>query len=216
MNYTTKKEPVILSNDERDRLLKIVSKRYAMGIRNRLILNFMVYCGLRVSEITNLKPRDISITDLEIKIKNGKGGKDRTIDIPEALIDLIKQWKDKRPKTSDYFFCNIRTRKGLDITVRKDGQARTFNSTSKKGDKISVRYIQAMIKRYALKAGIDKDITPHTLRHTYATNCVRDNIPLPIIQEWLGHSYLSTTQIYTHLAGKDRKEAIKKVTTGTV
>ncbi len=104
----------------------------------------MLHCGLRLSEITDLKPGSINLTKGKLRVESGKGNKDRDLAIPEYLIDLLNSWRKIRPK-GNYFFPTL------------------------KGNKLSPRYIQQMVKRYSQKAGIAKNISTHTLRHTYAT-----------------------------------------------
>jgi len=134
------KLPVTLEPEEVQNLLKKPSKRYPTGLRNKTIMLLMLHCGLRLSEIVNLKPGNLNLTKGKLRIESGKGKKDRDLAIPDYLTDLLDTWRNIRPK-SNYFFSTL------------------------KGKKLSGRYIQFMVKRYAKKAGIDKDVTPHTLRH---------------------------------------------------
>jgi len=134
------KLPIILEPEEAQKLLRQPNKRYPTGLINRAIMSLMLHCGLRLSEITNLKPGNINLSKGKLRVESGKGNKDRDLAIPEYLIDLLNTWRKKRPK-SNYFFPTL------------------------KGKKISGRYIQQMVKRYSQKAGIAKNITPHTLRH---------------------------------------------------
>ena len=134
------KLPVILEPEEAQNLLKQPSKRYPTGLRNKTIMSLMLHCGLRLSEVTNLRPGNINLTKGKLRVESGKGKKDRDLAIPDYLTDLLDTWRSIRPK-SNYFFSTL------------------------KGRKLSDRYIQQMVKRYALKAGIEKKISPHTLRH---------------------------------------------------
>jgi integrase/recombinase XerD len=137
------KLPVILEPEEAQNLLRQPNKRYPTGLRNKTIMSLMLHCGLRLSEITNLKPGNINLSKGKLRVESGKGNKDRNLAIPEYLIDLLNTWRKRRPK-SNYFFPTL------------------------KGKKILNRYIQQMVKRYSQKAGITKNISPRTLRHTYA------------------------------------------------
>ena len=139
--------------------------------------------GLRVSEVVNLRCRDISFSNLNIRVVDGKYNRDRDIPIPPFMLEILDRWNEIRPK-SEWFFCTL------------------------KGGKLKVRYIQAMVERYSKKAGIDKRVSPHTLRHTFATDFYRQTLKLEELRKLLGHADLSTTQIYVNLAGVDIKNAM--------
>jgi len=195
MNTRRKKLPVVLEPEEAQSLLSIPNKRYITGIRNKAILALMLNLGLRVSEAVNLKPGDLNLTNRKLRVVNGKGGVDRDLIIPEYTAEILKEWKKAKPKNSRYFFTTI-----------KDKSEGKFASS--KGSQLSVRYIQFMVKRYAKKAGIDKNVTPHTLRHTFATDFIRQGQNVMKLKKILGHSDISTTQIYVTLANKDIEEAM--------
>ena len=195
MIYRRKKIPVILEPEEAQSLLSVPNKRYITGLRNKAVMSLMLNMGLRVSEVSNLKPGDINLTKRKLRIVNGKGGVDRDLVIPEALIDLLKEWKKRKPQNSEYFFTTIKERKNGSFA-------------SKKGKKLSVRYIQEAVKRYSRKAGIDKDITPHTLRHTFGTFFYRQTKDIETLRTLLGHADISTTQIYVTLANIDVENAM--------
>ena len=195
MNSRRKKLPVVLEPEEVGKLLSIPNKRYITGIRNKAILALMANMGLRVSEVVNLKPGDLNLTKRKLRVVNGKGGVDRDLIIPEYTAEILKEWKKVKPKNSRYFFTTIKDKSG--------GQ---FDSS--KGSQLSVRYIQFMVKRYGERAGINKDITPHTLRHTFATDFIRQGQNVMKLKKILGHSDISTTQIYVTLANKDIEEAM--------
>jgi len=195
MNSRRKKLPVVLEPEEVGKLLSIPNKRYITGIRNKAILALMANMGLRVSEVVNLKPGDLNLTKRKLRVVNGKGGVDRDLIIPEYTAEILREWKKAKPKNSRHFFTTIKDKSG--------GQF-----ASSKGSQVSVRYIQFMVKRYAKKAGINKDITPHTLRHTFATDFIRQGQNVMKLKDILGHSDISTTQIYVTLANKDIEEAM--------
>jgi len=135
--------------------------------------------GLRVSEITNLRPGSINLTSQRLRIVEGKGGVDRDLIIPSALIDYLQAWKGIKPKNTDYFF------------------------TTLEGKQLSKRYLCDMVKRYGKRAKIDKTISPHTLRHTFATQYYKQTKDIETLRRILGHSDISTTQIYITLANID-------------
>ena len=195
MNTRRKKLPAVLEPEEAQSLLLIPNKRYITGIRNKAILALMLNLGLRVSEVVNLKPGDLNLTKRKLRVKNGKGGVDRDLIIPEYTAEILRVWKKAKPKNSRYFFTTIKDKSG--------GQF-----ASSRGSQLSVRYIQFMVKRYAERAGINKDVTPHTLRHTFATGFIRQGQNVMKLKDILGHSDISTTQIYVTLANKDIEEAM--------
>ena len=191
-----KRLPVILEPEEAEKLLKIPNKRYLPGVRNRAIISIMLNMGLRVSEVSNLRPKDINLTKNKLRIVAGKGNIDRDLAIPFYTAELLRAWKDKKPAGSEYFFCIIKNRKGGEFA-------------SKTGSKLSIRGIQVFIKRYAVRAGITKNISPHTLRHTYATQYYRQTKDIETLRRILGHSDISTTTIYITLANIDVENGMK-------
>ena len=148
------------------------------------MMSLMLNCGLRISEVVNLRPGNINLTKGKLRVECGKGSKDRDLAIPEYLIDLLNNWRKKRPE-STYFFSTL------------------------KGKKLSIRYLQQMVKRYADKAGINKSISPHTLRHTYATQYYRQTKDIETLRRILGHSDIGTTTIYITLANIDVENGMK-------
>lgn len=178
------KLPIVLEPEEVQKLLKQPNKRYPTGLRNKAIISLMLHCGLRLSEITDLKPGSINLTKGKLRVESGKGNKDRDLAIPDYLIDLLNTWRKRKPKSS-YFFPTLQ------------------------GNKLSPRYIQQMVKRYSQKAGIAKNISPHTLRHTYATQYYKQTKDIETLRRILGHTDISTTTIYITLANIDVETGMK-------
>jgi len=178
------KLPTILEPEEAQYLLKKPNKRYPTGLRNKAMMALMLHCGLRISEVINLRPGNINLTKGKLRIQSGKGNKDRDLAIPEYLIDLLNSWRKKRPP-GIFFFSTL------------------------KGKKLSSRYLQQMVKRYAKKAGLTKSISPHTLRHTYATQYYKQTKDIETLRRILGHSDISTTTIYITLANIDVEKGMK-------
>ncbi len=201
------KLPVVLEPEEVHSLLEVPNTRYLTSLRNKAMISLMVNCGLRVSEVVNLKPGDLNLTKNKLRVKDGKGGKDRDMSITERTdtIPLLREWKKRKPK-SEYFFCTIKNRKGK-ITF-KNGSDR--NITSKSGNKVAVRTVQSMVGRYADKAGINKVVSPHTLRHTFGTFFYKKTKDLETLRMILGHSSITTTQIYVTLANIDVENGMKQ------
>ncbi len=152
---------------EKDSELQVIVKT-----RDRLILTLLYSSGLRVSELVNLIVKDIDFEERTILIR-GKGEKDRVVLFDKNAKLLILEYLNLRKTDNKYLFTN---RRGMPLTPR---------------------YVQLMIKKYGKKAGITKKITPHVLRHSYATHLLKNGVDIRVIQQLLGHSSLSTTQIYT-------------------
>jgi len=193
-----KKLPVILEPDEAENLMRIPNKRYLSGKRNLAVLSLMLNMGLRVSEVSNLRSGNVNLTKNKLRIVKGKGGVDRDLIIPFYTNELLKAWKKVKPK-SKWFFTTIKD-------VKRTGKAKRFNT--KKGNKFSARSINFMIKRYCKRAGIKKNVSAHTLRHSFSTQFIRQGGNVIHLQKILGHASVSTTQIYITLALKDVKEAM--------
>ena len=181
--------PEYLSTEEVDALENSIDLTSNEGHRNRAIIEVFFSCGLRVSELTNLKLSDLFLTQGFIRV-NGKGGKQRLVPISERAIHELELWFDDRrqmnikPGEDDYVFLN---RRGHHLT-------RTM--------------ILIMVKRQAEAAGIKKTISPHTLRHSFATALLKGGADLRIIQELLGHADLGTTEIYTHMDDESLRQEI--------
>lgn len=185
MMTTRKKLPDILTDEEAKRLIDIPNKRYYTGLRNKAIITLMLNAGLRVSEITDLKKENIDLKNRSLKVVNGKGHKDRNLIIPEKTAELLKQWNKKSAGNIERYYFNTRD-----------------------GKPLSREYIFMMIKRYVGRARISKHVYPHTLRHTFATNFYRQTKDIETLRKLLGHSDISTTQIYVTLANIDVENAM--------
>ena len=172
--------PEVLSTAEVDLLEQAIDLSKWEGHRNRAIIEVLFSCGLRVSELTNLKLSNLYIEEQYIRVM-GKGSKERLVPISPRALDELNYWFADRnvmkikPGEEDYVFLN---RRGQHLT-------RTM--------------ILIMIKRYALDAGIKKTISPHTLRHSFATSLLEGGADLRAIQAMLGHESIETTEIYTHI-----------------
>jgi len=188
----TKKLPEIIDREEANRFFKQINKRYTGGKRNLALFKLMLNTGLRVSEICGLKTKDINLPKQVLKVKNGKGGRDRLIPFPENIIPFLTDWineKNRRGIDTKYFFCSYSSGQG--------------------GKKLLPRYIQIVLKKYGKKAGIEKDLHPHTFRHSYATAIYQTDRNLEALRMLLGHSNIQTTQIYINLSMADLKGTIE-------
>ncbi len=172
-----KRIPTVLTKDEVIRLFDSLESK-----KSKLMISLMYACGLRVSELTNLKINDLSFDEKIGHVKQGKGKKDRIFNIPNFLTkDLIKYSSNQKEMKQEYLF------------------------SGPKG-KLSSRNIQKIVSKASRKALIQKDVHPHTLRHSFATHLLENNVDIRKIQELLGHSDLSTTQIYTHISTEELKK----------
>ena len=172
--------PEVLSTAEVDLLEQAIDLSKWEGHRNRAIIEVLFSCGLRVSELTNLKLSNLYVEEQYIRVM-GKGSKERLVPISPRALDELNYWFADRnlmkikPGEEDYVFLN---RRGQHLT-------RTM--------------ILIMIKRYAVEAGIKKTISPHILRHSFATSLLEGGADLRAIQAMLGHESIGTTEIYTHI-----------------
>lgn len=180
----TKHLPEYLTEEEVGKLLDVEVKS-PYDYRNKTILELLYSSGIRISELVNIKTPNYDIEECLIRIM-GKGSKERIVPLGDYAVNIMNDYMNNyRPlinkKHTDYVFINNR------------------------GDKISRQFIFKVIKKEALKKGIKKDISPHTLRHTFATHLLKNGADLRIIQELLGHENISTTQIYTHVTNNKLK-----------
>ncbi len=177
-----KKLPSFLTEEEVFKLINAPNEKKLIGFRDKLILIFLYSTGMRVSEIVSLKVSQLDLDKGEVII-TGKGKKDRVIFLTEELKDLIREYLNKRKKNSNVLFIN------------------------RNGKPLTDKGIRLLVEKYAKKVVPYKKVTPHTFRHTFATHLLTNGADLRVVQELLGHTKLSTTQIYTHLT----KENLKKI-----
>ena len=154
-------------------------------MRNRIILTLLYSSGLRISELLNLKLNDIDFKTRTMRIR-GKGDKDRIVLFDQDALDLLNDYNTLRDPSNDFLIYN------------------------KNGNKLSSRYVEILIKKYAERAGIKKKVTPHVLRHSFATHLLKHGVDIRIIQQLLGHASLSTTQIYTSVDMETVKDIYDK------
>ena len=177
-----KKLPKYLNFNEVEKLLNAYDNSNYIGVRNSLILEMLYSTGIRVSEIVNIKLSDISKEDMSIKVV-GKGNKERIVFYGKICSELLNLYLKE-----SYYKLN---KNNLEYLI-----------LSKTGKKINDREIRMIVDNAATMAGIKIKISPHVLRHTFATHMLQDGADLRTVQELLGHENLSTTQIYTHLTNE--------------
>ena len=183
------KIPEVLVESEQEALLAQPNPRYPTGQRNRTMLKLMLDTGLRLSEAVNLTWRHVDLMTGKLHVREGKGAKDRVLWIGEGTLEVLQGWKERQ--------------------VSEVGRCPGHVFTTLDGEPLGVRYVQRMVRRYAAKAGIDKTVTPHTLRHTFATDLLRATKNVRLVQKALGHSSLATTQIYTHIVDDELEDTMK-------
>lgn len=181
---TSRKQVTFLNFDELERLFSQPDLNKINGLRDRAILELLFSSGLRVSELVNLNKDHVNLKRREFMVR-GKGQKDRPIFISERAADWISAYLDKRQDNDPALF------------IRYSGSKET--SMDGNYQRLTSRSIQRMIARYAKLAGITKHVSPHTMRHSYATDLLMNGADLRSVQALLGHSNISTTQIYTHV-----------------
>jgi integrase/recombinase XerD len=187
---TGRKLPVVLSIEEIDRIIAAIDLSRDDGHRNRAIIETLYSCGLRVSELVDLRITDLTLTQGFIKV-TGKGSKERLVPISEKAVQDIE----------NYF---IHSRNHL--APVKGSENIVF--LNRRGKKLTRVMIFTIIKTLALKAGVKKNISPHTFRHSFATHLVEGGADLRAVQEMLGHESILTTEIYTHLNREYLRDAI--------
>jgi integrase/recombinase XerD len=181
---TKRSIPDPLTEDEAAALLKIPNRRYPTGFRNYVIIRLMLSAGLRCNETLTLGTRDVDLMSGRMKV-NGKGNKDRILWLDADMLDLMQQWRERRRVESEFYF------------------------TTLKGRPLKPRYVRAMIERYKRRAGIARRCSPHSLRHTFATNLLRETGNIEIVRKALGHEDISTTGIYLHCVDFELESAMK-------
>lgn len=191
-----RKQVTFLNPEELERLFKQPNLTTEVGLRDRAILELLFSSGLRVSELVGLDKDHINLKRREFMVR-GKGQKDRPIFIsPDAAV-WIQSYLDKRIDNSKPLF--IRT-SGTKQELKTDGNYY----------RLTARSVQRLVARYALLAGITKHVSPHTLRHSFATDLLMNGADLRSVQAMLGHSNIATTQIYTHVTDPHLREVHQK------
>ncbi|WP_040558330.1 site-specific tyrosine recombinase/integron integrase [Hallella multisaccharivorax] len=181
--------PTYLTTEEVDQIEDSIDLTVKEGQRNRAIIEMLFSCGLRVSELTNLRLSDLNLDEHFIRV-TGKGDKERLVPISDRAIEELRLWfidRDEmniKPGEEDYVFLN------------------------RHGHHLTRVMILIMVKRQAAAAGIKKTISPHTLRHSFATALLKGGADLRVIQVLLGHANIGTTEIYTHLDDESLRQEV--------
>jgi len=185
-----KKFPVtVLTEDEAERLLAIPDTSTTTGLREKAVLEVLYSTGIRLGELLALLPEDVDFEGGVLRVNLGKGAKDRVVPLGDTASRFLKAYITQ---TRPYL-------------ARKGGEIKNL-FLSHLGTPLSGTLVERMVTHAARRAGIERQVTPHTLRHTCATLMVRRGAPIQAVSLLLGHTDLSSTQIYTHVAGADVKE----------
>ncbi len=204
LGNTQEREVEFLEADEIKRLLESVGNKNVCSLRDRAILELLFSTGLRVSEIANLNKENINLKSGEFSVR-GKGGKIRLVFISDSAKDALLNYISKRKDLDPALF--IHFKKGSGGRGNKDANGKNKSDLSLR---LTPRSIQRIVKKYAIKAGIVKKVTPHTLRHSFATDLLMNGADIRSVQSMLGHSSITTTQIYTHITDRHLKDIHKK------
>jgi len=176
-----RKLPVVLSEEEIDEMISAIDRSSTEGERNVALLETLYSCGLRVSELVGLQITQVHVTEGFVQVL-GKGNKERLVPVGARALKHIRLYVDQ-----------------VRVHINIKSGARDIVFLSKRGGPMSRQSVFLLIKSLAIKAGVRKNISPHTFRHSFATHLVEAGADLRAVQEMLGHESITTTEIYTHL-----------------
>ena len=193
---TVKRTVGFLTPEEVDRLRKEIGTKDIRGLRDIAILETLYSTGLRVSECANLNRDQVDLKRREFMVR-GKGRKPRIVFISEEAVRRIQEYLKERNDNFNPLFLNHRRGGKKDIVADEKRRLTSY-------------WIECMIRKYARHAGLVKRVTPHTLRHSYATDLLQNGADIRSVQSMLGHSSITTTQIYTHITDRELRNVHKK------
>jgi site-specific recombinase XerD len=179
-----RKLPDVLTPEEQEQILREIYRPTDKELRDRLMIRLMLNTGMRSAEVLNLKIKNCDLKTGKVKVL-GKGKKERVLWINGLDLNILQQHLAKQREGQEYVFVN------------------------RFGTAIQPRYLRSMVKEVAGTSGIDKDVHPHLLRHTFATDLYRKTNNLRLTQKALGHARITTTEIYTHIIDSELEEAMK-------
>lgn len=182
-----RKIPEVLTLEEQDKLLGIFNKRYYNSRKNKTMVKLFLNSGLRLSEMLDLKWRDINLLTGQLKVVEGKGGKDRILWVNDNMLEDLRMWREDQSNNA--------------------AQTEYVFSTSH-GGRLDKDNVRTMLYKYSQKA-LNRKISPHLLRHTFATDLLRETKNIRLVQKALGHEDLSTTMIYTHIVDDELEQSLK-------
>jgi integrase/recombinase XerD len=179
------KLPQYLTREQAQAVLKVPDRRYPTQHRNAVLMRVMIDTGLRSAEVLDLEWRDVDLNTGKITVRSGKGGKGRVVWLNEGALEELRNWRERAPEKSPYVFPTL------------------------EGGRYDDSNLRSAVARYGRKAGLSFRLHPHVLRHTFATEFLRETRNLVMLQKTLGHSDISTTVIYTHVVDGEREEAMR-------
>lgn len=192
----SERELDLISEQDLGRLLKAPGSETLPALRDTAILELLFSTGLRVSELCHLS-RDLDLSRDEFSVR-GKGEKVRVVFLSDTAKQALKSYLNKRTDVDDALFVQV-GRGGKNANPKKEGSLR-----------LTPRSVERLVKHYAIKAGISKKVTPHVIRHSFATDLLNNGADLRSVQALLGHSSIVTTQIYTHVTDSKLREVHKQ------
>ena len=194
--HVVRKQVTFLHFDEVEDMLEQIDLSTESGLRDRAIIELLYSGGLRVSELVGLNRDSINLAKREFMVR-GKGSKDRPIFISEACADRVQDYLDARTDSLPALFLN---------------NSRNLQAVDTSGNyrRITARSVERIVEKYARMAGITKHVSPHTLRHSFATDLLMNGADIRAVQSMLGHADISTTQIYTHVTDAHLREVHEK------
>jgi site-specific recombinase XerD len=191
----TRKQVTFLHHDEVKRLIEAIDLTSEGGLRDRAIIELLFSSGLRVSELINLNRDHVNTKRREFMVR-GKGQKDRPVFISQTAADWVDRYLEARHDSLPPLFLSY----SRNVETDNSGDFR----------RLTARSVQRMVAKYARLAGITKHVSPHTMRHSFATDLLMNGADLRSVQSMLGHSNIATTQIYTHVTDQHLKEVYEK------
>jgi site-specific recombinase XerD len=216
------REVEFLENDEVERLIGAASGLDFKSLRDRAILEMLFSAGLRVSELTSIDRDKLNLKSGELSVR-GKGGKIRVVFISDTAKEALRSYLEKRTDIDPALF--VRDAKSQEKFSKKSEVETPYKGVSKLGKnktpklgvstkdkddlRLTPRSIQRIVKFYAVKAGLVKNVHPHTLRHSFATDLLINGADIRSVQAMLGHSSITTTQVYTHITNQQLREVHK-------
>ena len=190
----SERELDLISTKDLNRLLSSPNENTLQSLRDRAILELFFSTGLRVSELCGL-PRDLDLSRDEFSVR-GKGEKVRVVFLSDTAKRAIKEYLNKRTDVDDALF----------VRIGRDGAENAKNDELR----LTSRSVERIVKHYAIKCGISKKVTPHVIRHSFATDLLENGADLRSVQALLGHANIATTQIYTHVTDSKLREVHKQ------